>query len=62
MMRRRTHSFRFPLSGACLAVALGILVALPAPSAAQSSQTSRGTEQGEWRYIGGTPRTPDPLR
>ena len=53
MMRRETHSFRLPLPGAWLAVALGILVALPAPSAAQSSQTPSGTEQGEWRYIGG---------
>ena len=50
-MKRETHGFRLPLLGAWLAVALGILVALP--TAVQSSQTLPGTEGGEWRYIGG---------
>ena len=51
MMKRETHGFRLPLLGACQAVALGILLAVP--TAAQSSQTLPGTEGGEWRYIGG---------
>ncbi len=50
-MKRETHGLRLPLLGAWLAVALGILVALP--TAVQSSQTLPGTEGGEWRYIGG---------